>query len=141
MIGDEGVSSTLAYVIIFGVAFLILTTSIVVVNQMESRVIGSSNEKQLNNIGEVIRREVTETYLTSIDEGSFEKTLDIPEEVNGENYRINFSDDSIRLSLGDTYVKKEFFGLNESLELRGDGWSSSSLVIYFDGEEIVLSEK
>ncbi|PTD93645.1 hypothetical protein C9439_06230 [archaeon SCG-AAA382B04] len=139
MIDNEGVSSTLEYVIIFGISFIVLTSSILVVSQMENRVIQSSSREKLEAIGNKIASKVTKTYLTHLSgEGYFKKELGVPSKINGENYLVRLDDDSVILEKDDIRVSTKLFNLNKSVNLRGEEISSEELFIIYDGENITL---
>lgn len=139
MIDKKGVSTTLEYVMIFGISFVILTSSIVVVNQMEDRVIEKSSREKLEVIGNKIASKVVETYITHLmGDGYFTKELNVPSQVNGEDYMVTLEKDSVILETDNIRVSKKLFNLNESVELEGGHRSSEDLFVYYDGKNISL---
>lgn len=136
---DKAVSSTIEYILIFGVSFIILTTSVIVVQQMQERVVTSSNREKLETIGQKIASKVIETYSTHLEgEGYFKKYLNIPSQVNGKSYKVILGDDAVTVKTNDITVSVKLFNLNESVSLNGEESASEELFIYYDGQNISL---
>ncbi len=136
---EKGVSSTLEYILIFGVFFIILTSSVLVVRQIEDRIISYSSRDKLEIIGEKIATKITEMYVTHLEgSGFFSKELGVPSQVNGDDYKIYLGNDSVILVQNDVSVTKKLFNLNKSIDFRGSGLSSDDLVLFYDGMNMTL---
>lgn len=126
--GDSAVSTTFSYVLMFAIASILFTGVMWTYSTSAEDVREEAVRQELTAVCEQVADAVQDLSTADLENGSAERSLDLPSTAGGEPYVVEFDETNglvVARSRTGIEARVSLNGLDEGLDLSGTIYSSS----------------